>query len=117
MKSLILHFLCVFSDLFNADPDLKAAKSISAKVLNTYPELEGRGVGKEEDWIYVQFQTKKEIDVQAAKKLTESVVFFISKLSSETKKTVKGCLIYKDANDGDFYQIPLDPKGIEAVKL
>ena len=86
MKSLILHFLCVFSDLFNADPDLKAAKSISAKVLNTYPELEGRGVGKEEDWIYVQFQTKKEIDVQAAKKLTESVVLFPNSLARQKKR-------------------------------
>ncbi|MBM3194643.1 MAG: hypothetical protein FJZ60_02640 [Chlamydiae bacterium] len=117
MKSLILYFLCVFSDLFNSDPDLKAAKTLSAKVLDSYPELEGRGEGKEEDWIYVQFQTKKEVDVQTAKKLTESVIFFIANHSSQTNKTVKGCLIYKDANDGDFYQIPLDPKGIEAIKL
>ncbi|MBU6148716.1 MAG: hypothetical protein KGQ54_00790 [Verrucomicrobia bacterium] len=117
MKSLFLSLLCVFSELFNPDPDLKAAKNISAKVLNSYPQLEGRGVGKEEDWIYVQFQTKKEIDFQNAKKLTESVVCFILNHSGETKKAVKGCLIYKDANDGDFYQIPLDSKEIKAIKL
>jgi len=99
--------LCVFSEFFCSDPDLKKIRLVNKEIVREYPQVVERGCGIREGCYYLQFQTLSPLSKEESKFLAEQLYETLKGKRKELNRPLEALLIFKNTSDGEFYQIDL----------
>ena len=117
MKLIFNLVLCVFSELLNPNPDKKAMKALSQKVVVHHPSLVLRGCGKEDSSYYLYFQTEVAMEQSSALRLAEGLLATLEGEGIDFSKPFDCSIIFKETSDGEYYQIRLQKAGCQVKHL
>ncbi|MFZ4673612.1 MAG: hypothetical protein ACOYL1_04645 [Chlamydiia bacterium] len=104
---MIQLILCVFSEFFCTDPDLKTIRSLNKEVIGEYKEIADRGCGIREGIYYLQFQSNTSLTKKEGKLLAGRLYQFLEKKRVQLARPLEALLLFKNSSDGEFYQIDL----------
>lgn len=104
---MIKLILCVFSEFFCSDPDLKTIRSLNKEIVIEYKEVVERGCGIREGVYYLQFQSNTPLTKEEGKLLANRLYQTLVQKRKKLDKPLEALLLFKNINDGEFYQIDL----------
>ncbi len=114
---MIQIILCVFSEFFCTDPDLKTIRALNKEVIGEYKEIADRGCGIREGIYYLQFQSNASLTKEEGKLLASRLYQFLEKKRLHLTRPLEALLLFKNSSDGEFYQIDLQNDFFDFILL